>query len=242
MVSEVSDGSTLYVQYLNESDGNDQITLITEALNGPEAATDTGGEVEAKRGLLCAAQFSADNQWYRVKVTKVDDKTKEATVLFCDYGNSEKVAASKLRALKPELAAIPGQAVLCHLAYVNVPGLEDDYGEDAAYFVQDHVGGRPLVARVEEENENRVPQITVLLRDGVGADYGSVQAGLLQNGLASVQPRPKQRWIQGDLEELRTHENEARRRRLRLFEYGELVSGGDDAEDEAPEFGFVKRV
>lgn len=43
------------------------------------------GSYVAKKGDLCTARFSDDNQWYRAKIEKIEGSN--ATVLFVDYGN-----------------------------------------------------------------------------------------------------------------------------------------------------------
>ena len=46
-------------------------------------------------GTVCCAQFSEDGQWYRARVDRLVDA--EVEVLFVDFGNSEKMAATKIQ-------------------------------------------------------------------------------------------------------------------------------------------------
>lgn len=78
-------------------------------------------------GMLCCAQFSADQQWYRALVMKVAGI--DCEVLFVDYGNQETVPLSRVKELRADLAAIPAQAVLCSL--MGVKPSEEQWSEEA---------------------------------------------------------------------------------------------------------------
>lgn len=45
------------------------------------------GNYKPKRGEICAAKYTVDNEWYRAKVEKIQGQN--ATVLYIDYGNRE---------------------------------------------------------------------------------------------------------------------------------------------------------
>jgi len=66
----------------------------------------TAGELERPimKDTLCAALFSADNRWYRVRVISNAGRG-EYTIKFIDYGNTEKVSESTLRKLPAHLLA-----------------------------------------------------------------------------------------------------------------------------------------
>ena len=59
-------------------------------------------------GELCAAQFSADNGWYRARVNRIQlDSTFDLT--YMDFGNGEERLAVHLRKLAPQFATLPLQ-------------------------------------------------------------------------------------------------------------------------------------
>nr|XP_015818615.2 tudor domain-containing protein 1 isoform X1 [Nothobranchius furzeri] len=58
-------------------------------------------------GSACCAQFSADNNWYRAVVLSVGEN--EMSVLYADYGNSEKVPHSRILPIPTHLLALPFQ-------------------------------------------------------------------------------------------------------------------------------------
>ena len=54
-------------------------------------------------------------------------------VFYIDFGNQESVMYNQLRPLDSSVSSSPGLAQLCNLAYVKVPSLEEDYGQEAAF-------------------------------------------------------------------------------------------------------------
>ena len=75
-------------------------------------------------------------------------------VFYIDYGNQEVVPYSQLRPIDPSVSAAPGIAQLCSLAYVKVPNLEEDFGEEAAEYLSELTlnSGKEFRAKVEERD------------------------------------------------------------------------------------------
>lgn len=78
----------------------------------------------------------------------------EFEVFYVDYGNQEFVVYSQLRPLDPSVSAAPGFAQLCSLAYLKVPSLEEDFGQEAAEYLTEHTlnGSKEFRAKVEERD------------------------------------------------------------------------------------------
>lgn len=57
--------------------------------------------------------FSADNNWYRAVVLEVGDN--EMSVIYADYGNSEKVPFSRILPITKHLLQLPFQITRCTL-------------------------------------------------------------------------------------------------------------------------------
>ena len=75
-------------------------------------------------------------------------------VFYIDYGNQEVVPYSELRPLGSSVSTTPGLAQLCSLAYMKVPGLEEDYGQEAAVRLSEHTlnGPKEFRAIIEERD------------------------------------------------------------------------------------------
>lgn len=73
-------------------------------------------------------------------------------VFYIDYGNQEVVPYSELRPLDPSVSSAPGLAQLCSLAYVKVPSLEEDFGQEAAEYLSEHTLNSEFRAMVEEKD------------------------------------------------------------------------------------------
>ncbi len=106
------------------------------------------------------AQFSADDSWNRAMVVNaprggsIASPKDEFEVFYIDYGNQETVIYSKLRPLDPSVSSAPGLAQLCSLAYIKVPGLEEDFGPEAAEYFSECTLRSPkeLMAMVESRD------------------------------------------------------------------------------------------
>lgn len=59
-------------------------------------------------------------------------------VFYIDYGNQDVVSYSQLRPLDSSVPSSPGLARLCSLAYVKVPSENEDYGQNAKYWLCEH--------------------------------------------------------------------------------------------------------
>jgi len=71
-------------------------------------------------------------------------------VFFLDFGNVDRVSASAVRPMPPILASVSPQAHPATLAYIQAPGLDADYGVEAAQRLSELIGnGRTLRAVVE---------------------------------------------------------------------------------------------
>ncbi|XP_044033632.1 tudor domain-containing protein 1 isoform X2 [Siniperca chuatsi] len=64
-------------------------------------------------GAACCAQFSADSNWYRAVVLEVGEN--EMSVIYADYGNSEKVPFSRILPIPMHLLQLPFQITRCTL-------------------------------------------------------------------------------------------------------------------------------
>lgn len=84
----------------------------------------------------------------------VESPKEKFEVFYIDYGNEETVPYSQLRPLDPSVSSAPGLAQLCSLAYIKVPSLEEDFGQEAAEYLSECTlnSSRELRAMVEERD------------------------------------------------------------------------------------------
>jgi staphylococcal nuclease domain-containing protein 1 len=78
-------------------------------------------------------------------------------VYFLDFGNRDRVGSGGIRPTPPALAAVPPQAHPAALAFIQAPGLEDDYGVEAAQLLAELVGGGRRLQAVVERRERVAP-------------------------------------------------------------------------------------
>ena len=118
-ISSAIDPETFYIQLQSESE---VLQCLVEKLaeSYVSLAEDDFVVPSPVEGMVCCAQFSADQQWYRALVVKVAGI--DCEVLFVDYGNRETVPLSRVKELKTDLVALPAQAVLCSLVGVKPSG------------------------------------------------------------------------------------------------------------------------
>ena len=91
-----------------------ELELLMEELNiAYNALSDTDLILDTPTvGMPCAAKFAEDNMWYRAEVLATGQEVK---VQFVDYGNSQNIASSQLKSLKPEFMKLKTQGIECSL-------------------------------------------------------------------------------------------------------------------------------
>nr|GMC95924.1 staphylococcal nuclease domain-containing protein 1-like [Ipomoea batatas] len=240
-VTEVLGGGKFYVQ----SVADQKVASIQKqlaSLNLQEAPVI--GAFNPKKGDIVLAQFSADNSWNRAMIVNaprgaVESLNDKFEVFYIDYGNQEVVPYSQLRPADASVSSASGLAQLCSLAFIKVPGLEDDYGQDAAIHLSELVLNAPKEFKaVIEEKDTSGGKVkgqgtgTVFMVTLVDPEADvSINAMLLKDGLARLEKR--RRWIPKEsLEELEKAQKEAREKRRGMWEYGDVDS--DDEDSAAP--------
>nr|CAN83456.1 hypothetical protein VITISV_034601 [Vitis vinifera] len=243
VVTEILGGGRFYVQTI----GDQRVASIQQqlaSLNLQEAPVI--GAFNPKKGDIVLAQFSADNSWNRAMIVNaprgaVESPKDKFEVFYIDYGNQEIIPYSQLRPLDPSVSSAPGLAQLCSLAYIKVPSLDEDFGQEAAEHFSDMTlnSSKELRAVIEDKDTSGgkvkgqgTGIVLIVTLIDVEAE-SSINAAMLKEGLATVEKRkrwdPKEKQIAFD--NLEKFQAEARLNRLRMWQYGDIQS---DDEDTAP--------
>ncbi|KAG5019520.1 hypothetical protein JHK87_015375 [Glycine soja] len=243
IVTEVLGGGKFYVQTV----GDQKIASIQQqlaSLNLKDAPV--LGAFNPKKGDIVLCYFHADKSWYRAMVVNtprgpVESPNDLFEVFYVDYGNQEVVPYSQLRPVDPSVSAAPGLAQLCSLAYIKIPNLEEDFGQEAAEYLSELTlnSGKEFRAKVEEKDTSGgkvkgqgTGAILAVTLVAVDAEI-SVNAAMLQEGLARTEKR--NRWDRKDrqtaLDNLENFQDEAKTSRRGMWQYGDIQS---DDEDTAP--------
>ncbi|KAI0384496.1 hypothetical protein F5Y04DRAFT_269459 [Hypomontagnella monticulosa] len=184
-----------------------------------------------KAGEFVAAKFSADGQWYRARVRSNDRAAKVAEVVYIDYGNSEKIPWSNLRALdQPQFTTqkLKAQATDAVLSFIQLP-TAPDYFNDALTFIAEATDGRSLVASFDfVDNKEGLSYITLFDEKKAGTTFAdSINKDVVANGHAMV-PKKLKAWERGRaseevLRKLREVETQAKADRMGMWEYGDIT-------------------
>ncbi|KAL2939573.1 Ribonuclease TUDOR 1 [Bienertia sinuspersici] len=244
VVTEVLGGGKFYVQTVDDQTVA-SVQQQLASLNIIEAPVI--GSFNPKKGDLVLAQFTADNSWNRAMIVNVppggvvQSPKDEFEVFYIDYGNQEVLPYSRLRPLPPSVNSVPGLAQLCSLAFVKVPSLEDDYGQEAAEYLSELTlsSSREFKAMIEEKDTSGGKSKgqgsgTVLLVTLVDVEASSsINAAMLKVGLARLEKL--KRWDSKErksaIDNLEEFQEEAKKGRIGMWQYGDIQS---DEEDNAP--------
>ncbi|GMY15245.1 ribonuclease TUDOR 1 [Fagus crenata] len=240
IVTEVLGGGKFYVQTV----GDQKVASIQQqlaSLSLQEAPVI--GAFNPKKGDIVLAQFSADDSWNRAMIVNaprgaVESPKDKFEVFYIDYGNQEVVQYSQLRPLESSVSSSPGLAQLCSLAYIKVPSLEEDFGQEAAEYLSEHIlnSAKEFRAKVEERDTSGgkvkaqgTGATLVVTLVAVDAEI-SINAAILQEGLARTEKRKK--WDHKDrqlaLDNLEKFQDEARTARRGMWQYGDIQSDDED--------------
>ncbi|XP_045509641.1 staphylococcal nuclease domain-containing protein 1 [Colias croceus] len=180
------------------------------------------GSFVPKRGNICAARFSMDEQWYRAKIEKLADD-KKAHILYIDYGNREVVSHSRLALLPAGTEVEAPYATEYVLLGVKFPSDPEDRLEAVRAFSLDTLN-KKLLLNVEIRGS---PPAVTLVDPTTNSDLGR---NLIKEGLALLEPLRDYR-LAALMGEYRAAQEHAKSSRLNLWRHGDIT------DDDALEFG-----
>lgn len=181
------------------------------------------GAYTPKKNDICAAKFSGDDLWYRARVEKImGDKVQ---VMFVDYGNRETSTVTRLASLPSTYSNFPNAAHEYAFAYVVTPK-DIDLKLAAIDKLHEDVENCHLLLNVEYRTGG-IAYVTLVTQE----EKVDLAKALIQDGLLQVEKR-KEKCYQKILSEYKEAETQARKKRLNLWQYGDIT------DDDAKEFGL----
>ncbi|KAI9812291.1 MAG: hypothetical protein M1827_004740 [Pycnora praestabilis] len=180
-----------------------------------------------KAGDFVAAKFTEDGEWYRGKIRRNDREAKQAEVLYVDYGNSETLPWARLRPLsQPQFSPqkLRPQAVDAVLSFLQLP-TSPEYLADAVDFIGRETSDKQLVANVDYTAPEGTLHVTLFDPKVSSSLEQSFNSDVVTEGLAMV-PRKLKPWERaaGDiLASFREKEEDAKKERKGMWEYGDLT-------------------
>ncbi|XP_062223213.1 ribonuclease TUDOR 1-like [Phragmites australis] len=242
VVTEVLGGGKFYVQTV----GDQRVASIQQQLASLKLKdAPVIGAFNPVKGEIVIAQFGLDNSWNRAMIVNgpraVESPNDKFEVFYIDYGNQEVVPYSRIRPVDSSVSSAPALAQLCSLAFIKVPSLEDDFGQEAAEYLSECLlsNSKQYRAMIEERDTSGGKSKgqgtgNILIVTLVDAETEtSINATMLEEGLARLE-RSK-RWDTKErktaLQNLEQFQEKAKKDRLQIWQYGDVES---DEEEQAP--------
>lgn len=183
IVTEITTEGTFYAQSCQQGPKAEE--LIAKLRQEFQVNPPLPGAYNPKRGDICAAKYSVDDQWYRAKVEKVQGSN--VSIRYIDYGNKETVQSTRLASLPAIYANEKPFAVEYSLACVSLPK-DSEFAELALkYLREDLLSGR-LLLNVEYRAQGMPPATTLLTEQNV-----DVIKNIISDGLLLVEKRKERR-------------------------------------------------
>jgi staphylococcal nuclease domain-containing protein 1 len=227
MVTHVDETGKLKIQQIGAG-----TTALTELMNAFSSfhlnkSNDTPLPGPPKVGDIVAGKFTVDNQWYRARVRRVDRDAKKVDLTYLDYGNSETVPWSRLRPLtQPQFSTqkLKPQATDAVLSFLQLPSSEQ-YLRDTVDFILEQTDGKELVANVDFIAPEGTLHLSLFDPKISQKVDESINAEVLREGLAMVPIKLKawERQSADTLESLKVLQDEAKKERRGMWEYGDLT-------------------
>jgi staphylococcal nuclease domain-containing protein 1 len=227
MVTHVDETGKLKVQQVGS--GTVQLTQLMQAFRTFHLNQANAQPLKElpKVGTIVAAQFSADKEWYRAKVRRVDREGKKVDVTYLDYGNGETLPLSKLRALSQaqfSTEKLKPQASDAVLSFVQLP-TKDEYLKETIGYLLEQTDSRQLVGNVDFVASDGTLHLTLFDPKISTKAEESVNAEVIREGLGMV-PTKLKAWERAAAEELSSLtalQTEAKDAHRGMWEYGDIT-------------------
>ncbi|CAH1366960.1 unnamed protein product [Tenebrio molitor] len=225
VVTEVTQEGSFFVQSMSE--GPKAESLNAKLRQEFQANPPLPGAYTPKRGDVCAAKYTVDDEWYRVKVEKVQGG--KATVHYIDYGNRETLPTTRLASLPAAYAGDKPYATEYVLPYVALPK-DEEYSAMALKYLREDTAVSKVLMNVEYRVQGSPPAASLHIDS---TPEGDIVKNLITEGFLLVENR-KERRQNKLLAAYKEAQEVAKRNHSNIWEYGDIT------EDDAKEFGLGK--
>ena len=145
------------------------------------------------------------------------------------YGNTANVPVAKLKTLSPELLSIKPLAHAAKCAFVKIPTLDDEYGEDAAIAFDKMAWGKDLVAIIHSRDNEARDIVTLQYKEDLES---TITEGMLKQGFARLNRNYKREIRSSDVdktierlfESFDNAQNVAKGKHYGMWRYGDIDS------------------
>jgi staphylococcal nuclease domain-containing protein 1 len=223
VVSDIISGSHFYVQKV--TDEIPKLEKLMSDLGQYQNGRPADPAFKPRVGENVSAKFTEDDCWYRGRVRRISHEGIE--VLYIDFGNAETLPLSRVRSLPENFKQLKAQALEATLSFVKSPEVSEDYGIEALERFRELTGNKQLVANVDAREGNVMSLTLYDFRKSTSAE-ASINLDMVQDGQAFVTPKVK--YARGNetiIKALEAAQEEAIRRRLGMFEYGDITGNED---------------
>jgi staphylococcal nuclease domain-containing protein 1 len=223
VVSDIVSGSHFYVQKV--TDEIPKLEKLMSDLGQFQNGRPADPAFKPRVGENVSAKFTEDDCWYRGRVRRISHEGIE--VLYIDFGNAETLPLSRVRSLPENFKQLKAQAFEATLSFVKSPEASENYGIEALERFRDLTGNKQLVANVDAREGNVMCLTLYDFRKSTSAE-ASINLDMVQDGQAFVTPKVK--YARGNetiIKALEAAQEEAIRRRLGMFEYGDITGNED---------------
>ncbi|XP_034839176.1 staphylococcal nuclease domain-containing protein 1 [Maniola hyperantus] len=220
IVTEITPEGTFYAQ--NVELGTKLVTLMEKIHQEFQSNAPLPGSYVPRKGQICAARFTADDNWYRAKVEKLAEN-KMVHVFYIDYGNREVLSQTRLAQLPAGTEVDPAYSTEYSLVCVKFASDPDDRLEAVRAFSMDTLN-KKLMLNVEVRGS---PPAVTLVDPANNTDIGK---NLVKEGLVLMESTRDHRLI-ALAAEYRSAQEHAKNSRLNLWRHGDIT------DDDAVEFG-----
>lgn len=181
ILTEITTEGTFFVQRI--SDGAKAEALFAKLRQEFQANPPLPGAFTPRRGDVCAAKYSVDDQWYRVKVEKVQGG--KASVHYIDFGNKEVLPTTQLASLPAAYASEKPFATEYIMPFVTLPK-DEEFASIAIKYLKEDTFDRKLLLNVEYRSQISAPAASLHTDE---TPEGDIIKNLITEGLLMVENR-----------------------------------------------------